>query len=89
MLGHTAVLQAYVRYDDDRGRGEETSFKDNKQSLGLTKRSKKCFEAHQMVVLLGGLAHMVRDVFHFNGFLVQNAGGRIVEVVLNQKAPRS
>lgn len=111
VFDHQAVLLAYVRYYDERGGGVETSFKDDKQGLGLTKRSKKRFEAQQMVVLLGGLAHnvivwsrewladhepkvrrygikrMVRDVFQLSGFLVRNAGGRIVEVVLNQKAP--
>jgi hypothetical protein len=111
VFDHQAVLLAYVRYYDERGGGVETSFKDDKQGLGLTKRSKKRFEAQQMVVLLLGLAHnvvvwsrewpaphepkvrrygmlrMVRDVFQLSGFLVRNAGGRIVEVVLNQKAP--
>jgi hypothetical protein len=100
-----------VRFYDDRGGGIETSFKDDKQGLGLTKRSKKRFEAQQMVVLLGALAHnvivwarrwlaphepkvrrygmkrMVRDIFHLSGFLVHNGRGRLVEVVLNQRAP--
>jgi hypothetical protein len=111
VLNHTAVLLAYVRCYDDRGGGVETTFKDDKQGLGLTKRSKKRFEAQQMVVLLGALAHnvivwarrwlaphdpkirrfglkrMVRDVFHLTGFLVHNSGGRLIEVVFNQRAP--
>jgi hypothetical protein len=110
IFDHTKVLLAYVRFYDDRGGGIETSFKDDKQGLGLTKRSKKRFEAQQMVVLLGALAHnvivwarrwlaphepkvrrygmkrMVRDIF-LSGFLVHNGRGRLVEVVLNQRAP--
>lgn len=111
VLDHQAVTLAYVRFYDDRGGGVETAFKDSKQGLGLTKRSKKRFAAQQMVVLLGTLAHnvivwargwlawhepkvrryglkrMVRDVFHISGFLVRNARGRLVEIVLNQQAP--
>ena len=37
----------------------ETSFKGDHQGLGSTKRSKKRFEAQQMVMLLGSLAHNV------------------------------
>jgi hypothetical protein len=75
---------------------------------------KKRFEAQQMVMLLGTLAHnvviwtrtwltqlalpatrlrrygivrLVRDVFHISGFLVIDACGQIVQVVLNQAAP--
>src|SRR5207248_5861471 len=54
-----AVLLAYVTFYDQRGGGIETSFKGDKQGLGLTKRSKKRFEAQHMVVLLGWLAHNV------------------------------
>ena len=54
-----AVILAYVRFYDARGGGVETTFKDDKQGLGLTKRNKKRFEAQQMVVLLGTLAHNV------------------------------
>lgn len=53
------MVLAYVHYYDDRGGGVETSFRDDKQGLGLTKRSKKRFAAQQMVVLLGALAHNV------------------------------
>jgi len=59
VLDHTAVLLAYVDCYDARGGGVETAFKDDKQGLGLTKRSKKRSEAQQMVVLLGALAHNV------------------------------
>ncbi len=55
----TAVLSAYVTFYDQRGGGIETSLKGDKQGLGLTKRNKKRFEAQQMVVLLGSLAHNV------------------------------
>lgn len=106
-----AVLLAYVAFYDQRGGGIETSFKGDKQGLGLTKRNKKRFEAQQMVMLLGSLAHnvvvwarqwltplpskvgrygtvrMVRDVFHVSGFLVMDALGQIVQIVLNQAAP--
>ncbi len=55
----TAVLLAYVYFYDQRGGGVETSFREDKQGLGLTKRSKKRFAAQQMVVYLGTLAHNV------------------------------
>src|SRR5206468_7166957 len=54
-----AVLLAYVTFYDRRGGGVETSFKGDKQGLGITKRSKKRFAAQQMVMLLGRLAHNV------------------------------
>jgi hypothetical protein len=104
-----AVLLAYVAFYDQRGGGVETSFKGDKQGLGITKRSKKRFEAQQMVMLLGTLVHnvvvwaqrwlaapklrrygmlrMVRDVFHISGFLVLDAAGQIIQIVLNQAAP--
>jgi hypothetical protein len=53
------VLLAYVYFYDQRGGGVETSFKGDQQGLGSTKRSKKHFEAQQMVMLLGSLAHNV------------------------------
>jgi hypothetical protein len=105
----TAVLLAYLRFYDQRGGGVETSFKGDKQGLGIGKRSKKRFAAQQMVMLLGSLAHnviiwarrwmaspalrqygmlrMVRDVFHISGFLVTDALGQVVQLVLNQAAP--
>jgi hypothetical protein len=54
-----AVLVAYVTFYDQRGGGIETSFKGDKQGLGLTKRNKKRFEAQHMLLLLGSLAHNV------------------------------
>jgi hypothetical protein len=54
-----AVLLAYVSFYDQRAGGVETSFKGDKQGLGIGKRSKKRFEAQQMVMLLGSLAHNV------------------------------
>jgi hypothetical protein len=59
VLSHQAVTLAYVRFYDARGGGCETTFKDDKQGLGLTKRQKKRFEAQQMLTLLGTLAHNV------------------------------
>ncbi len=67
VLGHpcsqaadpVAVLQAYVTFYDQRGGGIETSFKGDKQGLGLTKRNKKRFEAQHMLVRLRSLAHNV------------------------------
>jgi hypothetical protein len=92
-----------VRFYDERGGGVETAIKDDKQGLGLTKRSKKRFEAHQMVVMLGTLAHNVivgargwlaphepklrRYGLNMSGFLVRNARGHICQIVLNQQAP--
>ena len=108
---HQAVTLAYVRFYDARGGGVETAIKDDKQGLGLMKRSKQRFAAQQMVVLLGTLAHnvlvwarrwlapheprlrryglkrLVRDVFHISGFLLRDARGQLVGIVLNQHAP--
>lgn len=55
---HACAL-AYVALYDQRGGGVETTFKEDKQGLGLTKRSKKRFAAQQVVVALGALAHNV------------------------------
>jgi len=104
-----AVLLAYVTFYDQRGGGVETSFKGDRQGLGIGKRSKKRFTAQQVVMLLGSLAHnvivwarhwlaspslhhygtlrMVRDVFHISGFLLTDAFGQVVQLVLNQAAP--
>jgi len=59
VLDHQAVTLAYVRFYDQRGGGVETAIKDDKQGLGTAKRNKKRFEAQQMVMLLGTLAHNV------------------------------
>jgi len=104
-----AVLLAYVRFYDQRGGGVETSFKGDKQGLGIGKRSKKRFAAKPMVMRLRSLAHnviiwarrwlaspalqhygmlrIVRDVFHISGFLLTDALGQVVQIVLNQAAP--
>jgi hypothetical protein len=50
---------SYVYAYDARGGGVETSFKGDKQGLGLTKRSKKRFCAQQLTTLVGSLAHNV------------------------------
>ena len=52
-----AVLWACVAFYDQRGGGVETALKGDKQGLGLTRRNKKRFEAQQMLMLLGSLAH--------------------------------
>jgi hypothetical protein len=54
-----AVLLAYVTFYDQRGGGVETSFKGDKQGLGIGKRSKKRFAAQQVVMRLRSLAHNV------------------------------
>ncbi len=54
----TSIL-AYVYLYDQRGGGVETAFKEDKQGLGLTRRSKKRFAAQQAIVALGSLAHNV------------------------------
>jgi len=108
---HHAVTLAYVRFYDARGGGVETAIKDDKQGLGLMKRSKKRFAGQQLLVLLGTLAHtvlvwargwlaphepqlrryglkrLVRDIFHVSGFLLRDARGQLVGIVLNQHAP--
>ena len=53
----TAVLLAYVSLYDQRGGGVEIAIKGDKQGLGMTKRNKKRFAAHQMVTQLTALAH--------------------------------
>jgi hypothetical protein len=54
-----ATLLAYVRFYDARGGGVETSFKTDKQGLGISKRNKKRLAAQQILTLLGSLAHNV------------------------------
>jgi len=53
------ILLAYAHFYDQRGGGIETAIKDDKQGLGITRRNKKRFEAQQMVMLLGVLAHNI------------------------------
>jgi Transposase DDE domain group 1 len=52
-----AVMRAYAAFYDQRGGTVEIEIKEDKQGTGMTKRSKKRFEAQQMVVLLNSLAH--------------------------------
>ena len=52
-------LIALAHFYDQRGGACETSFRDDKQGLGLTKRNKKRFCAQEMLVQLGALAHNV------------------------------
>jgi len=54
-----ASLLAYAYLYYQRGGGVETTFKEDKQGLGITKRTKKRFAAQQVVVALGALAHNV------------------------------
>jgi len=65
------VLHAYVTFYDQRGGGVETSLKEDKSGLGLTKRSKKRFPAQQMLVLLSSLAHNV--LVWARGWLTESA----------------
>ncbi len=44
---------------DLRGGGVETSFRNSKQGLGITKRNKKSFHGQEMLLLLGQLAYNV------------------------------
>jgi hypothetical protein len=53
------TLLAYVYFYDQRGGGVETTFRKDKQGLGLTKRNKQRFAAQQMLMLLGSLAHNI------------------------------
>lgn len=50
-------LALAVHAYDLRGGGIETSFKNSKQALGLTKRNKRRFAAQEMLVLLAQLAN--------------------------------
>lgn len=54
-----AELLAITHSYDQRGGGCETSFRDDKQGLGLGKRNKKRFAGQQMLIALGALAHNV------------------------------
>lgn len=53
------TLLAYIYFYDQRGGGAETTFREDKQGLGLTKRNKRRFAAQQMLMLLGSLAHNI------------------------------
>ena len=49
----SAIMKAY----NLRGGGVETSFKNSKQGLGLSKRNKKSFQAQRVLILLAQLAY--------------------------------
>ncbi len=51
------VMGAYLHFYDQRGGGIESSFGQDKSGLGITKRTKKRFEAQRLLMLLGTLAH--------------------------------
>jgi hypothetical protein len=53
------VLAAYMKLYDLRGGSVEIDIKQSKQGIGITKRNKKRYDAQQMVMLLGTLAHNV------------------------------
>jgi len=50
------VMGAYAAFYNQRGGTVEIEIKEDKQGVGMTKRSMKRFEAQQMVVLLGSLS---------------------------------
>lgn len=52
-------LLTYVYFYDQRGGGVETSFREDKSALGLTRRNKKRFEAQALLQQLVALAHNV------------------------------
>lgn len=54
-----AVLLAYVYFYDLRSGGVETSFKEDRQGLGMHQRNKKRFPAQQMLTQLNLLAHNI------------------------------
>lgn len=53
----TTVMRAYLHCYDQRSGGIESSFGQDKSGLGITKRTKKRFEAQRLLMLLGTLAH--------------------------------
>ena len=53
----TTIMRAYLHFYDQRGGGIESSFGQDKSGLGITKRSKKRFQAQRFLMLLGTLAH--------------------------------
>jgi len=54
-----AVIFAYAHLYDLRAGTIEIEIKEDKQGIGISKRSKKRFEAQQMIMLLNSLAHNV------------------------------
>jgi len=53
---HSELLALVYLYDQ-RGGGAETSFRGDKQGLGMRRRSKRRWEGQQVLTLLGSLAH--------------------------------
>lgn len=51
------ILLAYVQVYDQRGGGVETTFREDKQGLGITKRNKKRFDAQAVLTQLNAFAH--------------------------------
>jgi hypothetical protein len=51
------IMGAYLHCYDQRGGGVESSFGQDKSGLGITKRTKKRFDAQRFLMLLGTLAH--------------------------------
>jgi hypothetical protein len=50
--------------------------------------ARRWLATHVPKMQLYGHKRMVRDVFHINGRLRRNVRGQLVEIVLNQAAPR-
>jgi hypothetical protein len=63
------VLLAYVQLYDQRGGGVETTFREDKQGLGITKRNKKRFNAQAVMTQLNALAHNL--IVWFRNWLTQ------------------
>ena len=53
----TCSMRAALHFYDLRGGGIESSFGQDKSGLGITKRTKKRFEAQRLLMLLGTLTH--------------------------------
>ena len=53
------LTRGFRYFYNQRGGGVETTFKEDKQGLGITKRNKKRFATQQMVTRLNALAHNV------------------------------
>jgi len=64
------ILLAYVQVYDHRGGGVETTFREDKQGLGITKRNKKRFHAQAMLTQLNALAHNL--IVWFRAWLAQH-----------------
>lgn len=83
-----AILLSYVTLYDQRGGGAETTIREDKQGLGITQRNKKRFEAQEMLVQLGVLAHNVlvwakRWLAPFTGALKKFGNKRLVRDALS------